>query len=301
MSVNKEIWLPAIEGNFYSEWEILNQLAKDDSLYVNNKTVHIPNAGSGSTLAKNNTSYPVAVEGRTDVDHTYSINSYQMAPVRIGKFETKDLSYDKTLSVVQDHTGRLGEYVKFDIFTSWYVGKVAGKYVETSGSTTSTSEAPASTATVKDLTINDVKNAAKILDTQKVPTQGRILLLPPSMFYQLHSSVIANYSINDNDGMMMFDKPLLGFKVVMQPEVVNVTSAGVLRAYGHAGATTDLQVGLAYQKDQVSLAKSDVFVYDSANATGYFGDTIEAEAWAGGFYRREDKKGVVPIIQKVNA
>jgi len=301
MAVNKEVWLPAIEDNFYSEWEILNRLGKDDSMYVDAKTVHIPNAGSAGTLAKNNTSYPVSAVERTDGTNDYDINSYQMPPVRVGHFDTKDLTYDKSVSVVTDHVGRIGEYVKFDIFTTWYHGKTAGKYVETSGTDTETSEAPSSTATVKVLTIEDVKKAKRILDKQKTPVTGRILLLPPSMFDQLHTSVIDNYTINDNDGLMMFDKPLFGFTVVMQPEVVNTTSAGVVRAYGHDGAATDLEVGLAYQKDQVSFARSEVKVYETENAPGYYGDVIEAETWANGKYRRTDKQGVVAILQKVSS
>jgi hypothetical protein len=297
MAINKEIWLPSIEGNFYSEWEILSKMAKDDSMYVSNATVHLPNAGANSTVAKNNTSYPVNVEERTDTVNDYDIASYQMAPVRLGAFDVKDLSYDKMISVVQDHTGRLGEYVKFDILTSWYIGKVSGKYVETSGTTTEISDAPGSTAAANVLTLSDVRKAAKILDNQNVPIMDRILLLPSSMYYQLLEDTIDTFSINDNDGLAMFNKTLNNFTVIMQPQVINVTSAGTLRAYGNTGAITDLQVGLALQKDQVSFARADVKVYDQAGVPGYYGDIVSAETWAGGKYRRGDKKGVVPIIQ----
>lgn len=301
MAINREIWLPSIEGNFYSEWEILSKFGKDDSTYVNNVTVHIPNAGANSTVAKSNTSYPVTVEERADTVNDYDIVSYQMAPVRLGAFDGKDLSYDKMVSVVQDHTGRLGEYVKFDILTSWYIGKVAGKYVETTGTTTSVSDAPGSTDVVKDITIADVRSAAKILDKQKVPSNDRYLILPPSMYYQLQASLTTVFDVKLTDTLVGFTAAqLTGFTVIMQPEVVNVTSTGVLRAYGNAGAVGDLQVGLALQKDQVSFARGDIKVYDQANVPGYYGDIISAETWAGGKYRRADKLGIVPIIQKAN-
>lgn len=300
-TVNKEIWLPTIEETFYSEWGILTRLGRDDSVYADAKEIHIPQAGTKATLLKNNSSYPVGAGERADSVLTYSVDSYQITPTRIGRFDTKDITYDKQQSVAKDVVGQLGEYIKFDIFTSWYPGKVTGKFVETSGDPSALvkSEAPGSTADVRTITVDDVRSAAKILDKQKVPTTGRILLLPPSMFYQLHSALLdEGYSINDNDGLAMFSKPFLGFSVIMQPEVVNVTSTGTLRAYGNAGATTDLQVGLAYQKDQVSFAKSGDFWIDFVRGVGYFGETIEGEGWAGGSYRRADKLGIVPIIQK---
>lgn len=300
-TVNREIWLPTIEEAFYSEWEILSRLGRDDSIYGEGKEIHLPQAGTSASLQKNNTSYPVSAVERNDTVLTYAIDSYQIVPTRIGRFDTKDITYDKLASVSRDIVGNLGENIKFNIFTSWYPGKVTGKYVETTGADPSVgvlSEAPGSTDMVKPLTVEDVRSAAKILDKQKVPSTGRILLLPPSMFYQLHGDLKTEFSINDNDGLLMFDKPFLGFEVVMQPEVVNVTSTGVLREYGNAGATTDLQVGLAFQKDQVSFAKGGQFWIDIVRGVGYYGDTVEGEGWAGGSYRRSDKLGVVPIIQK---
>ena len=301
-SVNKEIWIPAIEDNFYTEWERVKTIAKDDSIYVDAKQVHIPNAGSVGTLLKNNSSYPVSAEERTDTINTYDVDSYQMPPIRIGRFDSKDLTYDKTLSVVKDQTGNIGERIKYDAYVNWYIGKESGKHVETSGTGTSTSSAPGSSATVKDITIADVIEAKGILDKQKIPQTGRILLLPVDMFHQLHAELISDGNtifMTESDGFSVLDKPFAGFKVVMDTEVVNTTSTGTARAYGHSGASGDLQAGLAYHKDQVSVAKKDIFV-EFAKGPGMYGETVEAESWAGSKYRREDKKGIVPILQKVD-
>jgi len=296
MSVNKEIWLPVIEDNFYSNWEVLTRLGKDDSVYVDNKKVYIPNAGAPGSILTNNTSYPVAVEERTDTTVEYDINSYQLPPVRIGKFDTKDITYNKAMSVASDFMGGIGEHIMYTAFKDWYIGKETNKYVETTGSD-APGEAPGATGDRKAITEADVKKAAKILDKQKVAPTNRILLLPSTMFYQLHDSVIEKFDIVDNDGLAMFDKEFYGFQVVKMPFVINATSAGVARPVGHNGGATDIEIGLAYHKDAVSVARSQTYMYDSENRPEYYGDIVSAEAWSGAKYRRTDYVGVVPILQ----
>lgn len=297
MSVRKEVWLPSIEANFYAEWGILSQLGKDDSGYADNKTIHIPNAGGAGNVLVDNTSYPVAVNERTDGTVDYDLQSFQMAPIRVGKYDTAALTYDKAKSVIEDLTGGIGERVAKGIVASWYPGKVTGAFVETSGTSPEVSDAPGSTTSVKNLTVANVKKAAKILDKQNVPTADRILLLNPQMFYQLAESVNDTYEINDNDGLMMFSKPFLGFKVVMSNLTPNAETDGTLRPVGNAGATTDIAVGYAYSKSAVSMAKDQTYVYDNNDRAEYYGDILSAETWAGGKYRRTDKLGIVPILQ----
>lgn len=301
MSVNKELWLPVVEENFFAEWQKLTSLAKDDSVYVMqagaHKKVYIPNAGAAGTIDVNNTTYPVAVEERTDTTMDYDVDSFQMPPVRIGKYDAALLSYDKLASVAKDFMGGIGEHILYQSVNNWYIGKESGKYVETSGDKGATSDAPGSDRTPKKLILADVMTASKILDVQKVPSMGRILLLPPQMFYQLLEDVQSKITINDNDGLLMFEQPLIGFRVVMLPNVLNLANNGAIRAVGHSGTATDIMAGLAYHKDQVSIAKENVYLYTGADRPEYYGDIMSAEAWAGASYRRVDKKGVVPIIQ----
>ncbi len=296
MAVNKEIWLPVIEDNFYSEWEKLKRLGSDDSVYVNNKKVYIPNAGAPGDILTNNDSYPVAVTERTDTTVEYDIDSFQLPPVRIGRFDTKDITYDKAMSVARDFMGGIGEHIMYTAFANWYIGKESGKYVETTG-TGEEAEAPGAAGNRKALKEADVKKAAKILDKQKVAATGRILLLPATMFYQLHDSLIEKFDIVDNDGLAMFNKEFYGFKVIKMPYVVNTTTSGTVRAVGHSGASGDHEAGLAYHPSTVSIARSETFVYDSENRPEYYGDILSAEAWAGSKYRRTDLKGMVPILQ----
>ena len=287
--IKKEIWLPVIENNFYSEWEILKRLAKDDSVYSDGTTLRIPNAGNLSAVAIDNTTYPVTHEERTDTIKSIDMKSYQMKPVRIGKYDSVSLTYDKALSVSFDFAGNLGEVVKYDAFKGWY--DVDMEKVVTTGANTDFG-----IGNRKKIKVADVRNCAKKLDEQVVPDSGRILLLPSQMFYDLHESIMADYDIVNIDGLEMLNRTFLGFEVVKQPKVASIETSGLtINDWDHVPTSGDTILGYAYQKDQVSFSKGDYKFYSSENRPEFYGDLVSAETWSLGTFRRNDKKGVVPI------
>jgi hypothetical protein len=310
MAVQKEIWLPSIEENLFAAWQRLTQIAKDDNIYVNaapgrGYKVYIPQAGAAGTLQINPTNYPLTVAERSDDTLDYTLEHLVMPPIRLGNFDTSLLTYDKMNSIVTDHAGKIGEAQLYKSFVNWYIGKQTGMFVETSGTATDTSDAPGSTQTVNKMILDDLRKAAKILDTQNIPDDGnRIAALPAQMFYHLLADIEGgSYNINliEKDGLVMLDRPLYGLKIMKFNQVCNVvTSTYAVRAYGHAGATTDRQAGLVYHKDMVSVARGDLNVFVDEKSATYLGDVVSAEAWIGGKYRRKDYKGIVPIVQKNN-
>lgn len=299
-NVHAEVWQKTIEQNFFSSWDFLTRISKDDSMYADFRFVHIPNAGTGLSdmLLKNNTSFPVTHEEREDTIRTYSIDSYMMPPIRLARFDNKDLTYDKMSSVVQDQIGNISERIKWDAYYNWYIGKEPGKYVETSGENSGATSAPGSDAIVHTISEADVKKAAAILDKQNCPVSGRYLLLPTDMFYQLHDSILDRFTINDNDGMLMLDKPFYGFNVVADTRVLILEDDGTAKEFGAVTGATDIEAGYAFHSSAVSIAKKEVMV-DVLRGVGMYGDTVEAETWAGSAYRRNDKNFIVPIIQKI--
>ena len=95
MAIQKEVWIPAIEENIYKGLEIISNVCTDDSTYVGNKTVHIPNAGTAPTVSRGNTTYPVAITERTDSDVNYNLTNFEIGPVRLGWADSLQLSYEK--------------------------------------------------------------------------------------------------------------------------------------------------------------------------------------------------------------
>ena len=73
MALQQEIWIKDIQENFYQNNEFL-QKATDHSMWVNFKTVHIPQAGSAGTVEQNRSLLPAAITSRTDSELTYNLN-----------------------------------------------------------------------------------------------------------------------------------------------------------------------------------------------------------------------------------
>lgn len=166
MAVQKEIWLPAIEENLFAAWETLTQLATDDNVYVNSTNgrgykVYIPQSGAAETIQINPSVFPLSVDERADTTIDYTLDHLVMPGIRLGKFDTSLLTYDKMQSILRDHIGTLGQTQLYKSFVNWYIGAQTGKFVLTTGASVK-SEATGSTDDVKAMKLADVISAAKI-------------------------------------------------------------------------------------------------------------------------------------------
>lgn len=301
MALQKELWHPVISENLFKGLESIKIVATDDSTYRENKTIHLPSAGAAATVTAGNSTYPVAVAERTDQEVTYSLTNYEFGPLRLGWADALQLSYDKMASLINDMMGGISNRVARDIMISWY-HYTAGQFVMTSGSVVTKHAPGTSSGTAKALTGYDLRRAASIMDKQLIPADGRYLIADSIMFWQLMDDLAYNADrIEVVDGLPTAPGNPYGFTVVQMPHVVYTDSQFAARAFGNAGASTDLGVALAVQKSAVSFASTDVETFDGAGRPEYFGDIISGTAWAGGSYRRFDKYGVVPIIQTHSA
>jgi len=299
MAIQKELWSPVISENLFRGIEAIRTAATDDGIYVAAKTVHLPSAGSLAAVTVGNSTYPVAITERTDQEVTYDLTNFEIGPVRVGWADALQLSYDKLSSVANDIMGNLSERIAAKLTLDMY-HYTAGTYVVTTGADTP-GHATGATGNRKSLIGANVRSAAEIMTKQKVPTTDRYLLLDYAMFWQLvgdlsYGTYRADVVINPA-GFNQLTMPLYGFTVIEMPFVGYATSAGAVRAYGNAGATTDQAFGLAIQKSCASYAFTDLEMFDSEGRPEYFGDLLSGSIWGGAKYRRYDKKGVVPIIQ----
>lgn len=73
MALNKEIWQSDIVENFYPDNSFASK-SVDDSVFVENRKVHIPNAGAPSNVKRNRTQKPATSQQRTDNDLEYDID-----------------------------------------------------------------------------------------------------------------------------------------------------------------------------------------------------------------------------------
>lgn len=299
MALQKELWSPVISENLFRGIEAIRMVATDDAIYREAKTIHLPSAGTAGSVTVGNTTYPVSVSERTDQEVTYDLTNFEIGPYRVGWADQLQLSYDKISSIVNDYMGNLSERIAAKLTLDMY-HYTAGAYVTTTGADVA-GHATGATGNRKSLIGANVRSAAELMTKQKVAITDRYLLLDYAMFWQLvgdlsYGTYRADVAINAA-GFNQLTMPLYGFTVIEMPFIGYATSAGVVRAYGNAGATTDVAFGLAVQKQCASYAFTDIQMFDGEGRPEYFGDLLSASIYGGAKYRRFDKKGVIPIIQ----
>ena len=306
MALQQEVWAKDIQDNFYQNNEFLAR-STDHSMWVNFKTVHIPQAGAASTVEKNRSVLPASIGSRTDTELTYNLSEYSIDPILLTNLEEIQISYDKRQSVLFNIMENLKYTVATQTLYSWApVG--ATRQVRTTGST-STYNLPHSTATGsrKMITIADLTAAKNILDKDNVPAAGRVLVIPASMY---NIDLLNISGINQAYG---FGQPVLpngvvarimGFDIYVRPDVVVYDNTGtpVIKAINGDGsltsaAATDNGAALAYHPAFVAKAMGAIKMFYNENDPTYYGNVLSGLIMHGSSLMRTDQKGVVAIIQ----
>ncbi|MCQ2250019.1 MAG: hypothetical protein MJZ66_02800 [Bacteroidales bacterium] len=265
------------------------------SSYVDNHTVHVPNAGSVPTVTVNRSTFPGTVVSRTDNDLTYDISELTTEPFRIGNAEIVELSYDKRASILGAHVSVLTESADSALIKSWVPSGF--DKVLTSGASVSAHLVDA-TGNRKAVTISDILAIKKLFDKNNIPAEGRYALLDYEMMAELLESLTQNqYNafLNSANAQTGIVGELYGFRFYQRSEVLRTVAAGTSLAT--TNATTDGAAGLFWQRDCVARALGNTEVFESNNDPTYYGDIISCLVRAGGHYTRYDKKGVAVLAQ----
>lgn len=294
MALNVEIWMHDIVENFWPSNSFAVR-SVDHSQYVNGKTVHIPNGGAAAPVTKNRTTYPAPPTERADVDMTYDIDKYDIAPLLVHQLELVELSYDKRQSLLYQSKTELQRVVLENVMKTWLPSGVAS--VATSGDGEAAHVASA-TGQRKSLTRGDVLSVKKRFDLDDVPAEGRCMLLDAVMYNQLLNSLTNAESVNfvaGADAVSGVVGKFLGFDFYMRSSVLTAAAGGTLKS--GAAAATDSAAGLAWQQNCVCRAMGAVEAFESDKDPTYYGDIFSFAMRAGGHWLRADKKGVVLIYQ----
>ena len=181
MALQKEQWLADIQENLFKDNAIITRATNHDG-FVNYKTVHVPQAGANPTITKNLGSFPAVISQRTDSELTYSMDTYYVQPIHIENGqEIAFLSYDKRMSVLNQHISTLEDVLTNNALYKW-APSGATRQVRTTGTAVGTALAPSATGTRNAITLADILKAKSILDSENVPSAGRVLLLPSDMY-----------------------------------------------------------------------------------------------------------------------
>lgn len=296
MALQVEIWVKSIiEGLFASNTFAARSV--DHSEFVNNKTVHVPNAGAAPNVEKNRTVFPASVTKREDVDLTYDMDEYTVDPVRISHAEQVELSYNKRESIVRQSRRKLAQDIYDSIIYDWIPEGV--KAVETLGAAVA-AHIKGATGNRKLMTKKTVEELQTIFDEQDLPEEGRCILLDARMYNQLMNSMTdaeQNNFLNCADPARGVIGKYLGFDFYKRSKVAKAATDGTVKPWSAADAATDCAAGLAWHEDCVSHALGESVLFDDEGNPLFYGDIISFLQRAGGKSIRADKVGIVLIKQ----
>ena len=295
MALNRQIWINDIIEGFWPDNSFISR-SVDHSSYVNNHTVHIPQAGSAPQVTKNRSQFPATIGTRADSELTYDLDIYDVPPLRVQHLADVELSYDKRQSMLKQSKETLQNYVHMDILKKWVPTGVTT--VATSGDAAPTHVHSTSTGNRNKMTRAEVEKVKMIFDGGNVPALGRCMLLDAVMYNQLVNSLTSAEVVSflaGADPIKGVMGTFLGFEFMMRSSVLEAAAGGGLKT--GAAAATDCAAGLAWQKDCVSRALGQVEAYEDTKNPSYYGDIFSFAVRAGGSSIRSDKKGVVLLYQ----
>lgn len=295
MALQKEIWINSIIENLFAD-NTFAARSLNHSSFVNDRTVHVPNAGNAPGVTKGRSSFPASVSSRTDNDLTYSIAEYTTDPFRIPNAEEVELSYNKRESIIKACRNALSEAVHTDIIKSW-VPASGYTRVATTGANTP-AYAPSATGTRKAVTIADILSVKTEFDKADLPQTGRCILIDPVMYGQLLSALNAsqaNAFLACADAKKGVIGQLYGFDFYMRSTVLTTIAAGT--SLSASAAATDSAAALAWHEDYVSRALGSTELFDDPNNPLYYGDIVSCLVRAGGSYVNYGYKGIVLLYQ----
>ena len=300
MAVQKEIWIADIIESLWRNNQFLEYAFNADQYVLAGKVVHIPQAGAAPAVSKNRGTLPATVAKRTDTDITYSIDEYTTDPILIPNADTVEVSYDKRQSVLAETLSSISQTVADWMLFNWAPSS-ATQILRTSGALV-TAHMPSATTTRKKFMMADLKAAQKLMDKQDVPLTDRYAMLSADMYDQITDEMTAtqyrDFS-NTYDAAKGIMGEVYGFKIMKRSYVLcyDNTATPVVKQPGAAGAATDNDAVLVWQKNMVERALGTVDFFDNIGNPTYYGDIYSALVRMGGRKRRTDDKGVIAIVQ----
>lgn len=296
MALQVEIWVKSIIEGLFANNTFASR-SVDHSEFVNDKVVHVPNAGSAPNVEKNRTVFPANVTERKDVDLIYEMDEFSVDPVRIPHADQVELSYNKRESIIRQSRRKLAQDIYTSIIYNWIPEGV--KVVETLGEAVA-AHLTGATGSRKTMTKKTVEEIQTIFDEQDVPEEGRCILLDARMYNQLMNSMTdaeRNNFLTCADPARGVIGKFLGFDFYKRSKVAKAAAAGTPKPWSAANTATDCAAGLAWQEDCVSRALGESILFDDQGNPLYYSDIISFLQRAGGSAIRADKAGIVLIKQ----
>lgn len=307
MAVTKELWQNDILKNLFKNNDFAKRAYSADQYVLQGKVVHIPRAGTPSSVTKNLDTFPAVAVKRTDDDVTYAIDTFYSTPRHIERIEQYELSYDKRQSALGEDQAALIETAMDGLIYNWL--PLVANVELTDGAPVA---ATLSGATGNRLSFTKANlQAIKIkMDKAKIPTGGRVALLTADHYNQFFNSLSDAEKTNFHNVADLANGIIgryLGFDIMMRSTVGRYRGAdnAVVKvdeyATGFAASdkTEDRAASLVYYDQAAERALGGVEMFDQPNNPLYYGDVFSFILRMGGRIRRD--AGVYAVVEALGA
>ncbi|MCP1997294.1 hypothetical protein [Flavobacterium sp. HSC-61S13] len=311
MAIEVEIWAETIEKKLLEDNSFLNHIAdvSSDNI-INGSIVHLPQAGEPSAVVKNRQSLPAVVKQRKDTEVLYKIDEYTSDPVHIKNAETKELSYDKRRSVLDQDLANLSEEVAEGMLTNLVVSPVGDNKELPKANIILTSSAievdsAVGTGKRKAYSLTDLQYMRKDFVKKKAWTEGNMFALLTAeaitQMFPADSPITATYmqATSEAERRAGIIYKVQGWSIMERSSVYILGSDKGFKAFGAVEADTDSEGCLFWNKNMTEKAIGTTEAFERIGDPTYYGDIYSFLVRCGGRARRKGYEGVGILMQSL--
>lgn len=278
------------------------KMSKNDTAFVNADSVQLPHVGTIPNVEVDRTDKGESSK-RPDSPTEYKLHEFSTDPTWLQYSEALLVSYDKRASILEEHVSALNTAVAEYIAAAWG-GSTGVQSVRTSGDARPVSGVPSGAGDRKRMVLADINQIVKVWNEQNIPLDGRCALLTPSMLEDM--LLIPEVKSSDFNKV----KPLvngtvgrfMGIDFYVRSKVNIFTTGATLRPYGsETEAATDCAGSLFWNKGFARHAHGSSKVFYKQGDPELYGDSMSAITRAGGVAARKDGKGIINLVEAVDA
>ncbi len=286
--------------------------SRDDSQYVNGKTVERSNVGGKPKVRRNKQSTKIDATRRTLVAGNYNIHEFSSDPELLVFTEESLSNPAMRANALDEHQRGINEDIGHFLKSQWAASDADAIFRTTGANRAAAGKA--ATGTRKSVTYADFLEAyQRFLLWDIMPDS---LLIPATMYVDMLkiNEFIQNDYVNDKAVPTGKIGSILGMEVWATSLGVHYDNAGTPAVQElvpeddgstegvtfAGGAASNLGITM-WNKDFVTRAKGSAKVFIDADDAEAQGTIMSANCLAGGDKYRKDKRGIVSIVEAVGA
>ncbi|MDV3711220.1 hypothetical protein CMU41_05250 [Elizabethkingia anophelis] len=310
MPLEREIWEGTVQEKLLEDNSWLQAVSDvEDSNIVNGRIVHIPQAGAPSKVEKNRQTLPAQVKQRKDAEVLYVIDEYTTDPIHISNADTKELSYDKRRSILDQDVENLSEEVAEGMLTNMVVSPVGDNrelpkdhILFTTGDLVDAS-ADGATGKRKAESLNDLQTMRVFFKRKKAWTENQMFCLlsaaAEARLFPANSMLTATYmaAVTEEERRSGVMYKVQGWKIYSRSSVYTLSPDKIFKAFGGIGEATDCEGSVFWNKTKVEKAFGLMETFDRERDPQYYGDIYSFLVRMGGRAKRADYAGVGVLMQ----